>query len=178
MHISASMRLVEQGNLLAIGDVVLNERITLHQVKLIQDPDKKEMMLSLPRRKREDGKWENVISVSPEVFDEIKKAVIAAVRESLAYECPYEIEIRNQGLNKDQAQVRLTVPEACLSIEGIRVKKGKYGRYVVWPKQTIADGTEIELVTLTVSEKKEVEKAIIRKFEMLHKKGMNKKARR
>ena len=62
MTIKANMSLQGRGNLLASGDVVIDDQIYLHQVKVING-NNGQMIISLPKKKTSTGHWVDVVEL-------------------------------------------------------------------------------------------------------------------
>ena len=70
MTIKANMSIQGSGKLLASGDVVIDDQIFLHQVKVIEGNEG--LIVSLPKKKMSTGDWIDVVELPPELYQELK----------------------------------------------------------------------------------------------------------
>ena len=127
MKIRAEMNVIDKGNLVASGDVFLNEQIVIHQVKLITMKDKKtgvdKWVVVMPNKRKGDT-WDKVVYIkNAEIYKDIEAAVIdsteRAVRKDLgSYDLDVEVRLFNKGDTRGYATV--TFNDA-VEIHGIRL---------------------------------------------------------
>ena len=91
MTIKANMSIQGSGKLLAFGDVVIDDQIFLHQVKVIEGNEG--LIVSLPKKKMSTGAWVDVVELPPELYQELKNKVIEAVRTALAPDQRYMVTL-------------------------------------------------------------------------------------
>ena len=127
MKIRAEMNVIDKGNLVASGDVFLNEQIVIHQVKLITMKDKKtgvdKWVVVMPNKRKGDT-WDKVVYIkNAEIYKDIEAAVIdsteRAVRKDLgSYELDVQVRLFDKGDTRGYATV--TFNDA-VEIHGIRL---------------------------------------------------------
>ena len=163
MTIKANMSLQGRGKLLASGDVVIDDQIFLHHVKVIEGGEG--LLVTLPKKKTSTGHWRDVVDIPPELYSEIKIKVIDAVRESLASEQRYQVTIYPAvRFGASLADVEVKDTRTGIKISDIQLKNGRFGYYVSWPKTVLDNGTEINLVTLPPGTRDELERNIIAEY--------------
>ena len=177
MTIKANMSLQCRGNLLASGDVVIDDQIYLHQVKVING-NNGQMIISLPKKKTSTGHWVDVVELPPELYQEIRNKVIEAVRNSLASDQRYSVTIYpvvRFGLETSLADVEVKDTGTGIKISDIHIKSGRYGHYVSWPKTVLDNGTEVNLVTLPPGVRDELEINILAEYQQYKRKKESEK---
>ena len=131
IEVRAEMHVVDSKNVLAMGDVFLDQNIVLHNVRLVQtEKDGKVLnFVSFPQKQRGD-KWEPVV-----VFKDadLKAKVIAAVKEAALKEIkrtfkPQDIvaEVRIYEMDNTRGYASVTYANA-IQLENIRIQE-KEGR--------------------------------------------------
>ena len=163
MTIKANMSIQGSGKLLASGDVVIDDQIFLHQVKVIEGNEG--LIVSLPKKKMSTGDWVDFVELPPELYQELKNKVIEAVRTALAPDQRYMVTlcpVVRYGASLAEVEVKDT--RTGIKISDIQIKNGRYGIYVSWPKNVLDNGTEINLVTLPPGVRDELETSIIAEY--------------
>ena len=163
MTIKANMSIQGSGKLLASGDVVIDDQIFLHQVKVIEGNEG--LIVSLPKKKMSTGAWVDVVELPPELYQELKNKVIEAVRTALAPDQRYMVTLYpvvRYGASLAEVEVKDT--RTGIKISDIQIRNGRYGIYVSWPKNVLDNGTEINLVTLPPGVRDELETSIIAEY--------------
>ena len=164
MTIKANMSIRGRGKLLASGDVVIDDQIFLHQVKVIEGNEG--VIVSLPKKKMSTGDWVDVVELPPEIYLEPKNKVIEAVRTALAPDQRYIITLYPVvRFGTSLADVEVKDTRTGIKISDIHIKSGRYGHYVSWPKTVMDNGTEINLVTLPPGVRDELESNILYEYE-------------
>ena len=141
MKIDANMRVVNNDTLLAVGDIILDDKFVIHQVKVLnlKDADgNKKPVVCMPRKKTKDG-WSNAVVIhDKKLQDEINKKVVESVMSSLQNDIGFEdrqIEAKitlYNGSGKVRAYADL-VYEGLIEIKGIQIREEKDGLKTVYP---------------------------------------------
>lgn len=133
MDIRIRMRLVNKGELVAVGDVCLDNMVILHQVKVLTLGGK--TVISFPRRHQQNG-WKNITTMKPELRKEIEKKVLEAVWKEAKKPLPeYKWEISVQvyyGENGLRGFASISYP-GILEISGLQIKEREGKLQVVYP---------------------------------------------
>ena len=127
MKIRAEMNIIDKGNLVAAGDVFLEEQIVIHQVKLIatknKDTGRDMWVVAMPDKKKGDT-WDKVVYIKDkDVYKEIETAVIQSVEHALRkdlgnYNLQIDIRLFEKGDTKAYATVTFN---NAVEIHGIRL---------------------------------------------------------
>ncbi|MBR1899569.1 MAG: septation protein SpoVG family protein [Lachnospiraceae bacterium] len=127
MKVRAEMNIIDKGSLVAAGDVFLEEKIVIHQVKLIatknKDTGNDMWVVVMPDKKKGDA-WDKVVYVKDRnVYKEIESAVIQSVEHALKkdlgdYRLKVDIRLFEKGDTKAYATV--TFNDA-VEIHGVRL---------------------------------------------------------
>lgn len=132
LDIRANMSIVDKNSLIAIGNVVVGERIVIQPVKVIafEEDGKQEARVCLPRKKNRNGGWDSVISITdPEMMEKIKKTVLQAVTDELSKDLAMPIEVTSLNLyRKEGSDIRgyATIRYAgCIEIKGLQIRRVK-----------------------------------------------------
>lgn len=145
----AEMKLVDKGNLVAIGDVTLDEVIKIKQVKVISmiREGKEMMFVSLPKQKTvKEGKvvWNNVCkTLTPESRNRLEEAVMDSIMNELKKDMKLQPEIDvkihpvNRGHLKAYAEI---VYDGIFEIGSVKIVEGKNGLFVSYPSQAAEQG--------------------------------------
>ena len=125
MNIRADMKPIFSDKILASGDVYLDEKIVIHNVKVIQaDKDGKTYsFVSFPEKLKGD-KWEPVVMIKDK---ELRKAITDVVNKSVMEHLkiekePLDMTVDVRLYEKDETRAYATVTYGNLvKIEGIRI---------------------------------------------------------
>ena len=127
MKVRAEMNIIDKGNLVAAGDVFLEEKLVIHQVKLIATKNKETgndmWVVAMPDKKKGDS-WDKVVYIkNRDVYKEIESAVIQSVEHALKkdtgeYQLDVNIRLFDRGDTK--AYATITFNDA-VEIHGIRL---------------------------------------------------------
>ena len=137
IEVRAEMHVVDSKNVLAMGDVYLDQNIVLHNVRLVQtEKDGKVLnFVSFPQKQRGD-KWEPVV-----IFKDadLKAKVIAAVKEASLKEIkrafkPQDIvaEVRIYEMDNTRGYASVTYADA-IQLENIRIQENDGKLSCVFP---------------------------------------------
>lgn len=134
MDIEAKMQIVNRKDLIAVGDVTLDNKITLHQVKVLKLGEK--TTVALPRRKTPEG-WKNIVTLlAPELKAEIEKNVLEAVWKEAKRSVPqlsWEVHVHlYEGKNGLKGYASILYPEI-FELTGIQIKENGKKLQVVYP---------------------------------------------
>ena len=141
MSIRADMNIIDRNNLVAVGDVFLDEMFVIHQVKVVEKADKDGNMtwfVSLPGKKKGDG-WEKIVKIKdPDLRTRINDAVIdetkrARQKDLGGQNLAAEIRLYDKGDTKAYATV---IFNDAVQIENVRIceKDGKLTVYYPFEK--------------------------------------------
>ena len=139
MKIRAEMNIIDKGNLVAAGDVFLEEQIVIHQVKLIatknKDTGRDMWVVAMPDKKKGDT-WDKVVYIKDkDVYKEIETAVIQSVEHALRkdlgnYNLQIDIRLFEKGDTKAYATVTFN---NAVEIHGIRLYEREGELKVAYP---------------------------------------------
>ena len=134
MEIEARMRLVNYNALIAVGDVTIDNMITLHEVKVVMLNEK--TIISLPRKQTASG-WKNVVSfMSPELRKTIEEKVLEAVWAETRKPLPraeWEISVKPyQGDKGLKGYATISYP-GMMEITGIQIVEREGRNQIVYP---------------------------------------------
>lgn len=125
MNIRADMKPIFSDKILASGDVYLDEKIVIHNVKVIQaDKDGKTYsFVSFPEKQKGD-KWEPVVMIKDKdlrkaITDTVNKSVVAQMKVEKG---PLDMSVDIRLYEKDETRAYATVSYAGLvKIDGVRI---------------------------------------------------------
>lgn len=125
MNIRADMKPIFSDKILASGDVYLDEKIVIHNVKVIQaDKDGKTYsFVSFPEKLKGD-KWEPVVMIKDKdlrkaITDTVNKSVVAQMKVEKE---PLDLTVDVRLYEKDETRAYATVSYAGLvKIDGVRI---------------------------------------------------------
>jgi len=127
VKVRAEMNIIDKGSLVAVGDVFLEEKIVIHQVKLIATKNKETgadmWVVVMPDKKKGDA-WDKVVFVKDkDVYKEIETAVMQSVEHALKkdlgeYNLKVDVRLFDKGDTK--AYATITFNDA-VEIHGIRL---------------------------------------------------------
>lgn len=125
MKIRADMKLVQVGKMIAAGDVFLDERIVIHNVKVVQaeKEGKAYSFVAFPEKQRRD-KWEPIVvirdkDVRKAVTDEVNRSVMEQMKLE---KVPLDLAADIRLFEKDETRAYATVIYGGLvRIDGIRI---------------------------------------------------------
>ena len=125
MNIRADMKCLFNDKLLAVGDVYLDERIVLHNVKLVQTQKdgKTFSFVSFPQKQKGD-KWEPLVMIKDkDLRGQITEAVKISVMEAMKRDKePLDMTVDVRLYEKDETRAYATVNYGGLvKIDGIRI---------------------------------------------------------
>ena len=139
MKIRAEMNVIDKGNLVASGDVYLNEQIVIHQVKLITMKDKKtgvdKWVVVMPDKKKGDT-WDKVVYIKDrDVYKEIESAVIQSVEHALKKDMgEYRLDVSIRLFDKGDTKAYATITfNDAVEIHGIRLYEREGELKVAYP---------------------------------------------
>jgi len=127
VKVRAEMNIIDKGSLVAAGDVFLEEKIVIHQVKLIATKHKETgadmWVVVMPDKKKGDS-WDKVVYVKDKtVYKEIETAVMQSVEHALKKdlgEYKLDVDIRLFDKGDTKAYATITFNDA-VEIHGIRL---------------------------------------------------------
>lgn len=125
MNIRADMKPIFSDKILASGDVYLDEKIVIHNVKVIQaDKDGKTYsFVSFPEKLKGD-KWESVVMIKDKdlrkaITDTVNKSVVAQMKVEKE---PLDLTVEVRLYEKDETRGYATVNYGGLvKIDGVRI---------------------------------------------------------
>ena len=138
MKIRADMNVIGEDNLLAVGNVYLDELIVIHDVKVItkKDDDGEDIsFVVMPSRKKDDS-WEKVVWIKDkDLYSQIDKAVMEAVDHAArkdigAYDL--KVDIRPYVRGDTRAYATLIFNDA-VQIENVRIVQAGDDLKVYYP---------------------------------------------
>lgn len=171
MEIEARMRLINKGSLVAVGDVVIDNMITLHQVKVLSINHKgsgeNKVMVSLPRRQTQNG-WKNMVGfIKPELKKVIEDAVLQEVWKEAKRplpQCDWEISVHlYEGKNGLKGYAAIVNP-GVLEITGIQIRESDGELKVVYPYALSGKQVLPLLDPADITSKERIEKEIIETY--------------
>ena len=129
MKVRAEMNIIDKGSLVAAGDVFLEEKIVIHQVKLIATKNKEtgnDMWVVVMPDKKKGDTWDKVVYIKDrDVYKEIESAVIQSVEHALKKdmgEDRLDVSIRLFDKGDTKAYATITFNDA-VEVHGIRLYK-------------------------------------------------------
>ena len=127
MKVRAEMNIIDKGSLVAAGDVFLEEKIVIHQVKLIATKNKEtgnDMWVVVMPDKKKGDTWDKVVYIKDrDVYKEIESAVIQSVEHALK---------KDMGEYRTKAYATITFNDA-VEIHGIRLYEREGELKVAYP---------------------------------------------
>lgn len=148
---TAEMKIVNKGNLIAIGDVTLDRVIKIKKVKVLslknQNGDEL-ILIELPRQKiTKEGKtiWHSVCrTLTSQSRKNLEKAVMDSLKTELAKDLFVNPEIivhvqavRNKGNLKAYAKIEY---DGIFEISDLRILQGSRGLFVAYPEELTDKG--------------------------------------
>lgn len=155
MEIKANMRMVDRGNLVAIGEVILDKIFTVSPVKVLRfttEEGEEDWKVYLPQKKTKDG-WDSVVRLQDR---SLKEQLNKTVFESIHWELARDVDVDP----KIEASVTLYAKDELLGfadvmyegqveIHGIQIRKAKEGEGIrlIYPYTMNAEGKPQGLVS-------------------------------
>ena len=143
MNIRADMKPLFTDKILAAGDVYLDEKVVIHNVKLIQieKDGQTYSFVSFPEKKKND-KWEPIIMIKDKklreaITDEVKKSVMHQI--NLDKE-PLQMTVDVRLYEKDETRAYATLNYGGLvKIDGIRIYERDGDLHISYPYEKAGD---------------------------------------
>lgn len=143
MNIRADMKPLFTDKILAAGDVYLDEKVVIHNVKLIQAEKDGQTysFVSFPEKKKND-KWEPIIMIKDKqlreaITDEVKKSVMHQI--NLDKE-PLQMTVDVRLYEKDETRAYATLNYGGLvKIDGIRIFERDGDLHISYPYEKTSD---------------------------------------
>lgn len=148
MEIQAAMKVIDRGNLVAIGEVTLDKVLTIYRIRVLRFTDengKEDWKVYLPKKKTKEG-WDSVLRL---LDDTLKSQIENAVFESIHWELMRDVELNPQLEVKVNLYTKdellgfaNVIYEGQLELHGIQIRKGKEGKGIrlVYPYHITPDG--------------------------------------
>lgn len=140
-----NFRTIEEGNRLALTDVVLNESLIIHGIQLMDSVKGK--FVKMPSVKGKDNKYRDVaFPVTKEARDQINNLVLKEYERICTLEKgfePEDISIRTfpaEDKEKFKGYASVTL-QGAIAINGIKIMEGEKGLFVSMPAWTKKDGS-------------------------------------
>lgn len=127
MKVRAEMNIINKGNLVAAGDVFLDEKIVIHQVKLITTKNKEignDMWVVVMPDKKKGESWDKVVYVKDKnVYKAIEEAVVHSVELALKKDMgEYHLDVNIRLFDKGDTKAYATITfNDAVEIHGIRI---------------------------------------------------------
>lgn len=165
-----NFRTIEEGNRLALTDIVLNESLIIHGIQLMNS--EKGKFVKMPSIKGKDNKYRDVaFPVTKEARDQINRLVLEEYERICKFEKgfePEDISIRTypvEGKEKFRGYASVTLQNA-IAISGIKIMNGENGLFVSMPAWTKRDGSfQSFCAPLTKDTAKDLSCAIILQYQ-------------
>ena len=149
---TAEMKIVNKGNLIAIGDVTLDRVIKIKKVKVLSLKNQignEVILIELPRQKiTKEGKtiWHSVCrTLTSQSRKNLEKAVMDSLKTELAKDLFVNPEIivhvqavRNKGNLKAYAKIEY---DGIFEISDLRILQGSRGLFVAYPEEFTDKGS-------------------------------------
>ncbi len=139
MKVRAEMNIIDKGSLVAAGDVFLEEKIVIHQVKLIATKNKDTgtdmWVVVMPDKKKGDS-WDKVVYIKDKsVYKEIETAVIQSVEHALKKDLgEYHLDISIRLFEKGDTKAYATITfNNAVEIHGIRIYERDGNLKIAYP---------------------------------------------
>lgn len=169
MKIRADMKPIFSDKILATGDVYLDEKIVIHNVKVVQtDKDgQTHSFVSFPEKQRGD-KWEPVVMIKDK---ELRKAITDTVNKSVVEQMkvekePLDLTIDIRLYEKDETRAYATVSYAGLvKIDGVRIFERDGELRVSYPYEKNGDRYQNIAGPVSPGIRKQMTEAIIKVYE-------------
>lgn len=165
-----NFRMVEDGNRLALADVVLNECLIIHGIQLMDSVKGK--FVKMPSIKGKDNQYRDVaFPVTKEARDQINHLVLEEYERICNLEKGFDAEdfsIRTfpaEGKDKFMGYASVTL-QGAIAINGIKIMNGENGLFVSMPAWTKRDGSfQSFCAPLTKDTAKDLSCAIILQYQ-------------
>lgn len=169
MEIRADMKCLFSDKLLAVGDVYLDERVVIHNVKLVQA--QKDGMtysfVSFPE-KQKAGKWEPLVIIKDkDLRSRITEVVKANVMEAMKRDkSPLDMTVDVRLYEKDETRGYATINYGGLvKIDGIRIFERDGALRVAYPYEKNRDFYQNLAGPASVNAKKQMENQILQTYQ-------------
>lgn len=169
MEIRADMKCLFSDKLLAVGDVYLDERVVIHNVKLVQA--QKDGMtysfVSFPE-KQKAGKWEPLVIIKDkDLRSRITEVVKANVMEAMKRDkSPLDMTVDVRLYEKDETRGYATINYGGLvKIDGIRIFERDGAMHVTYPYEKNGDHYQNLAGPASINAKKQMESEILQAYQ-------------
>lgn len=158
--VRARMKLVGGKKILASGEVVIDDTITLRNCKIINIDDQPVFLLPSVRK---DGGWEQLVDLPDGLRKEVEGAMMDAFREALTCGCDFEFEFTpKEGGSPVVAEVTATHISSGVRLRNIFLTEDREGKFsVVYPGEELPDGRKLPVFTLLGQAKEAFESNLI-----------------
>ena len=158
--VRARMKLVGGKKILASGEVVIDDTITLRNCRILNIDDRAVFLLPSVRK---DGGWEQLVDLPDGLRKEVEGAMMAAFREALSCGCDFEFEYTQmEGGGPAVAEVTATHISSGVRLRNILLVEDREGKLsVIYPGETLPDGRRLPVFSLLGQTKEEFENNLI-----------------
>lgn len=169
MDIRADMKCLFSDRLLAVGDVYLDERVVIHNVKLVQAQKDGQTysFVSFPE-KQKAGKWEPLVIIKDkDLRNKITEAVKANVMEAMKRDkTPLDMTVDVRLYEKDETRGYATINYGGLvKIDGIRIFERDGALRIAYPYEKNGDFFQNLAGPASVNAKKQMDGLILQAYQ-------------
>lgn len=145
MKIEANMTIMEKDNMMAFGEVTINNCLCIKNLKLMKNKDG-QMFVSMPRVKKGEEWTDLCYAKTPEARDELLSAITEAVKKEVTKDMDLPgLEVNVNLFEKDNLRGLATIVIEDFAVKNVKIVNGPKGLFVSMPQYKIigADGTAV-----------------------------------
>ena len=170
MNIRADMKPVSSDRIIAFGDVYLDEKVVIHNVRVVQaEKDGKIYhFLSFPQKKVNQDKWDSFIYIKDkDLRKQIEDVVNQNVMDRMKLEKePVDMTVDVRIFNKDETRAYATINYAGLvKIDGVRICEKEGELKVIYPYEKVGEQYQNIAGPVSPGTRKRMNEAVIKAYE-------------
>lgn len=170
MNIRADMKPINSDKIIAFGDVYLDEKVVIHNVRVVQAEKNGSIyhFVSFPQKRTDKDKWDSFIYIKDkDLRKQIETAVNQSVVERMKLEKePVDMTVDVRIFNKDETRAYATINYAGLvKIDGVRICEKDGELRVVYPYEKVGDQYQNIAGPVSPGMRKQMNQAVMKAYE-------------
>lgn len=170
MNIRADMKPVSSGRIIAFGDVYLDEKVVIHNVRVVQVEKEGQIyhFVSFPQKKSDGDQWDSFIYIKDkDLRKQIEEAVNHSVMERMKLEKePVDMTVDVRVFDKDETRAYATINYAGLvRIDGVRICEKDGELKVIYPYEKVGEQYQNIAGPVSPGTRKRMNEAVIKAYE-------------
>ncbi|MGO5053353.1 septation protein SpoVG family protein [Lachnospiraceae bacterium LCP25S3_G4] len=140
MYVEAHMKMAEKDNMVAFGEVAINNCFRIKNVKLMKNTNG-ELFVSMPRYKGKEDDWNDLVyPKTKEAKEELTKAIVESLKLEILKDVNLpHIEVKISICEKDNLKGLATLTIDDFVIKNVRIMDSSNGLFVSMPQYKSID---------------------------------------